>query len=365
MKTRYDERNIIFSRVKLEKNTEAYDTYYKNHPEIKEKDDSLRGFNIRTKLRESEEYKALFFPLTSSNKALLKHLHTVVDETPLANRVIPPKDFHKNIKEITKHYGAYDVGIVKLNEDHYYSHSGGLSTSIGIDNYGEKIKPTYTHAIVYIIPMDLEFINRAPNYEEMIETENVYLNIAFTGSRLALYLKGLGYKTTFQSEAFYLTPLVPLAFDAGLGEIGMTNHLVHPELGDRFRIGAVLTTLQLEADKPMEFGLEDFCKRCALCVMNCPSKSITPFPRMVNGRRFYKFDDQSCFNLWKNTGTDCGTCIQSCPFTQGIDLKTVLWMKNDQEKIDQVLKDHLKKHTRRRYTKDPLDIVNIEGGKKS
>jgi epoxyqueuosine reductase QueG len=211
-----------------------------------------------------------------------------------------------------------------------------------------------------MIPMNLDYINRAPFFEELLETENVYLNIAETGSKLALYLKGIGYDAMFQSEAYYLTPLVPLAYDAGLGEIGMGNHIVTPEFGDRVRLGAVLTILPLKTDEPIDFGLEQFCKRCALCLMNCPSHSITPHPRNVNNRQFYKFNDQTCFNLWKNTGTDCGTCIQSCPFTQGIDANTIAKMKDNPDLIDEVIATHLKKHGRRRMTKEDLDIVRLE-----
>ncbi len=361
MKVRYDERNIIFSRVRLQKNTPEYEAYYKNHPDLKRFDDEVRGINIKEKLRESDAFKSLFFPLSASNHALIKALHDTVDQTPVAStRAKPPASFHQNIKAIAKKFGAHDVGIVKLKESHFYSHHGMTSESLNLHHYGKAIVPHYTHAIVYLIPMDLEAINRAPHYEEMMETESVYLDVAYTGSRLALYLKNLGYKSTFQSESFYLTPLVPLAFDAGLGEIGMVNHIVHPTYGDRIRLGAVLTTLELQEDKPLDFGLTAFCERCALCVMNCPSRSITPHKRIVNGRTFYKFNDQTCFKLWKNTGTDCGTCIQSCPFTQGIDQTTIEAMQEDPSLIDGVLQDHLKKHGRRRYIKQPLDIVKLK-----
>ncbi len=361
MKTYYDERHLIFSRMRLKPGTDAYQDYYQKQPHLKAKDDAMRGLNITEKLRVSNHYKSLFFPLTQNNKALLKNWHDFLEHHPLKSPPVTiPKHFSKNIKEIAKHFGADAVGIVRLTDDHFYSHHGAQSDDIGRPLYGQKTDKDYRYAIVYVQSMNRDMINRAPFFEEMLETENVYLNIAYTGFRLALYLKSLGYKSLFQSEAFYLTPLVPLAYDAGLGEIGMANHLVHPEYGDAIRIGAVLTQLPLEADRPIDFGLEAFCKRCALCLMNCPSNSIKPHPRIVNQRRFYKFDDQTCFQLWKNTGTDCGTCLQSCPFTQGIERTTLDWMKNDIERIDRVIQQHLERHTRRKFIKKPLSIVAIE-----
>ena len=360
MNVLYDERNLIFSRARLKVDSHAYQEYYQKHPELKMIDDQIRELDITAKLRESTDFKRLFLPLTSENNTILKALHELVEDFQVKERVTIPKNFHQNIKEITKHYGAKDVGIVKLKKHHYYSHHGMQSTAIGKNLYGLKTDQSYTHAIVYIIPMNLDMINRSPHFETFLASQDSYLNLAYTGSKLALYLKNLGYSTVFQSEAYYLTPMVPLAYDAGLGEIGMANHLVHPKYGDAIRIGAVLTTLPLETSQPIDFGLKAFCKRCALCLMNCPSRSITHRTRDINGYQFYKFNDQTCFALWKNTGTDCGTCIQSCPFTQGIDRETQAWMKNDPKKIDQVIKKHLDTHTRRKYLKEPLPIVHLK-----
>ena len=363
LKVRYDERNTMFSRVRLKPNTEHYKTYYNDKPDLKAVDDALRLKAIRDGLRASDAFKARFFPLTNHNNAVLKSLHDTVDATPLGKRVNVGRAFATNIKATAKHYGAADVGIVKLKADHYYQAHGGVSEAIGKNNYGAPIVPRYTHAIVYAIPMALSYINRSPHYESMLETENAYLKIAFTGARLALYLKQLGYKSVFQSEAYYETPMVPLAYDAGLGQIGMANHIVHPHFGNRIRLGAVLTTMSLEEDQPIDFNLEAFCKRCALCLMNCPSHSIKPGKRMRNGRPFYRFIDHTCYAMWLRSGTDCGTCIQSCPFTQGIDLKKVKDAKDNTQALDQLLEEHIQKHSRRPFVKEPLDIVKLGGDK--
>jgi epoxyqueuosine reductase QueG len=91
--------------------------------------------------------------------------------------------------------------------------------------------------------------------------------------------------------------------------------------------------------------------------MNCPSKAITHKSRIVNGRQFYKFNENLCYEMWVKSGTDCGTCIQSCPFTQGVDLEKARKMKDHPELMDEIMKEHFEKHGRRRYTKNELDIV--------
>ena len=360
---KYDEREIMFSRLGLTKGTKEYNEFYKKNPDLKEVDDTLRGVDFRNQLRKDDGFKSLFLPMISNNKLFIKALHDLVDDFDIKSKQEVKKSFSSNIKEITKYYGATEVGITKLDEHSYYSHFGGLSGALGIDNYNEVVKQDYKTAIVFTVKMDLEMINRAPNFEELMATEETYLRVAQVGARLSVYLKSLGYDAFLNSSERYLSPLVPLAYDAGLGEIGMSNHLVTLENGDNVRLGAVFTNLELDTDSPIDFGLVEFCKHCALCLINCPSNSISHLPRMVNNRQFYKFDDNRCFSVWANAGTDCGVCIQSCPFTQGVDLEKAKIMKNNPEVMNEIIKEHLDKHGRRNYTKNELDIVKKEKDK--
>ncbi|WP_168169701.1 4Fe-4S dicluster domain-containing protein [Candidatus Izimaplasma bacterium ZiA1] len=354
---KYDERNTLFSRVSLIEGTKEYNEYYKNLEDQKELDDPLRNLPFRDKLKKDQDYKNMFYPLIESNKYLIKDLYNRVQKTEIKPKVKLPQNFTNNIKEITKYFGATNVGITKLTDNSYYEIAGGLTGALGFNNYNEKIKNKYSTAIVYTIKMDKEMINRAPFFEELLATENAYYKVANTGSRLALYLKNIGYDAFSNNSEYYLAPLVPLAYDAGLGEIGMCNHLVTVDNGNNVRLGAVFTNLELEADHPIDFGLNAFCKRCSLCMMNCPSKAITHKERIVNGRRFFKFTDTKCFKMWTSSGTDCGICIESCPFTQGVSIEDVKKMKDDQDVMDDILAKHIIKNGRRKFTKGDLPIV--------
>lgn len=361
---KYDERETLFSRVELEKDSEEYKAFYRLHPELKERDDRIRKASFRENYKASESFKQLIKPIIKHNKYHIKSLFEMANNYPVnVTRRAVPKSFAKNIKEITKYYGATDVGIAKLTDYSYYDYSGGLGSELGIDNYGEKIKKQYPYAIVFTVLMDKDLMNRGPHYEELLATEEGYLRAAHIGARLSMYIKDLGYKAQAVNSEFYLGPLVPLAHDAGLGQIGMTNHLVTKAHGNNVRLGAVYTTLELPADKPIDFGLTEFCKKCALCLMNCPSNAIQHQPRMVNGRQFYQFDENKCYEMWTKCGTDCGTCIQSCPFTQGVDIKFVDQMKDNPDLMDEIIQDHYRRYGRRAYTKEPLNIVKLEKDK--
>lgn len=359
---KYDERETLFSRINLKKGTKEYKEFYKKNKNLKQFDDKQRGVSFRDSLRKDQNFKDLFFPLITNNKEYVKTVFDMTERKEVnPNRINIDGSFSSNLKEIAKYYGATDAGIVKLTDYSYYSHQGGLSEAVNIDNYNTKILPKYKTAIVYTIAMDKEKINRAPHFEELLTTEETYLRVATVGSRLAVYLKELGYNAMFNNSEFYYAPLVPLAYDAGLGEIGMCNHIVTKKNGNSVRLGAVFTTLEVDYDKPIDFGLVEFCKKCALCLSNCPSGAITHLPRMVNGRRFYKFDENKCFDMWTKMGTDCGTCISTCPFTQGIDIDKIDQIKSNPLIIDEIMNDFVSKHGRRVYQKEELDIVKLEG----
>lgn len=358
---KYDEREVLFSRVALKKGTKEYKEFYRLNKATKLEDDNQRNIAFRNNLRKSDRFKELFFPLTKDNKLYIKSVFDMVESKPVnPNRTKIEPDFSSNLKEIAKYYGATDAGIVKLTDYSYYSTHGGLADAIGLDTYNKKILPKYKTAIVYTVLMDKTQINRGPQFEELLATEEAYVRVATVGSRLAMYLKELGYKSMFNNSEFYLAPMVPLAVDAGLGQIGMCNHIVTKEHGNNVRLGAVFTNLEINYDKPIDFGLTEFCKRCALCLSNCPSKAITHLPRVVNGRQFYKFHDNRCYDMWVKSGTDCGTCISTCPFTQGIDPVKIEMIKNDKSVIDEILTDFTAKHGRRVYIKDELNIVKLE-----
>lgn len=361
---KYDERNTLFGRVGLVKGTKEYEEYYKKHPKAKNEDDSARNRHFRDALRKPDQFKELFFPLMKNNKIIIKGVHDIAMSHPVSEKRLDIDDsFRENIKEITKYFGASSVGIAKLNEFSYYSHLAGLAEHVDMKTYNQEVKPSYQTAIVFAVEMEKEKMNRAPMFEELLATEIAYVKVAEIGSKLAMYIKDLGYKAVANHSEFYLAPMVPLAVDAGLGQIGMCNHIVTKEYGNRVRLGAVFTTLQLSEDHPIDYGLTEFCKKCALCLLNCPSKAITHKPRMVNGRQFYKFDDNKCYEMWLRSGTDCGTCISACPLSQGVDLEKLDKIKEQPELIDEIMEEHYAKHGRRVFSKGDLPIVKL-GDKK-
>ena len=116
--------------------------------------------------------------------------------------------------------------------------------------------------------------------------------------------------------SIYDAVMVPLAVDAGLGELGRLGYLITKEFGPRIRLGAVTTNLPLIPDKPVDIGVQDFCKICKKCAGCCPSNSIPlGVQTEVNGTLRWKLNEETCFDYWGKIGTDCNICMRVCPWS--------------------------------------------------
>ncbi|MDD5483394.1 MAG: hypothetical protein PHP98_07065 [Kiritimatiellae bacterium] len=88
------------------------------------------------------------------------------------------------------------------------------------------------------------------------------------------------------------------AVAAGLGEIGWSGLLLHPEFGPRIRVVSVVTSAPL-APSPMYAG-KALCDRCMECVKHCPTDCFRKEVRGINaleiGGKTFKFPDT---NKWR------------------------------------------------------------------
>jgi ferredoxin len=103
----------------------------------------------------------------------------------------------------------------------------------------------------------------------------------------------------------------------------MSECVLHPFLGPRFKAGVVTTDLPLVADKPIDFGLQDFCSNCWKCARECPCDAITWGDKvMFNGYEMWKLDAERCarYRLTNQRGLACGRCMKTCPLN-----KVVTW----------------------------------------
>jgi ferredoxin len=310
--SRFDERDIIFSRRELAPGTDRYREYYRRRPEKEPLDEKWRN---RPGLMQEGAlyYDPIMVSAAASSFKTVGAFHSILDDEQATepNTGLDPAATSRFIKRWARKLGAVSVGITRLRPYHLYSHIGRGA------RYGEPVELSHPFAIALTVEMDKLLMDRAPGGPTVMESAQQYLNCGAIAVQLAEFARGLGHSARAHIDGSYhvICPLV--ARDAGLGEIGRMGLLMTPELGPRVRLAVVTTDLPLLPDqRDPDPTMLDFCNICLKCADLCPSKSI-PFEGQteVDGTMRWRIDSESCFTYWCTIGTDCGRCMGVCPYS--------------------------------------------------
>jgi reductive dehalogenase len=311
---RIDERDVVFARFDLRAGSPEFREFYQRRPQYEEKDASIR--TIPDILSAAHRKKSpLFFSLASAEFDFLEHLLSRVDgeevSAALPFNLSPPQN-SALIKEIVRYLGADDCGIAPLNQDFVYSHVGR-----GPEPYGSEIVLKHRFAVAFAVAMDTAMIATAPDAPVIVETGRKYIEAARIAIVLADLLRRLGHPARAHiAGSNYQVILPPIAWQAGLGEMGRLGVLITPQHGPKARLGMVTTDFPLEPDRPAVFGVQDFCSRCLKCTRSCPAQAIPSGDRTLeNGVRRWVIDRERCYEFWRRTGTDCAVCLAVCPYS--------------------------------------------------
>lgn len=314
---RFDERKIMFSRAELKEGSERFEDYYKVNPEHKILDDKFRQKPGLLAVQ-TQKYHLFKFTSTHANFQLVNlYKPCIVEENIQKNaEEISAKELTNYIKKWSRVLGAIELGVTELKEHHLYSHKGRG------EEYGKNIKNKHEYAIAFTVEMTKSMVDKAPEAEIVLESSQQYLKGATIAAQLSQFLRNLGYssKPHFDGNYEVICPLV--ARDAGLGEIGRMGLLMTPQLGPRVRIGVVTTNAPLETNLfKQDNSLLHFCSICRKCADNCPSRAISLKNReVINGCLKWPIKHESCFTYWNTIGTDCGKCMQVCPYSHPANL---------------------------------------------
>ena len=308
---RVDERDTIFARALYLPGTAEHEDYYSRHPKLKEMDDRLRALP-ELGAPGGQYFDPSITPLANVTFEFLQKIGHLVEGEVEGERIeLGPEEMAERIKGLARHLGARLVGITKLDRAYVYSHIG---RSPG--GYGEEVKLDHRYAIVIAVEMDWRMVRAASAAPTLVESSLKYLEAAKIALIVAKYIRALGYPARAHIDANYRVLAVPLAWKAGLGELGKMGYLITPRLGPRVRLSVVTTDLPLSIDRPIAFGVQDFCERCRKCALNCPSGAIPKGGKtIVRGVEKWELDRERCYALWRALGTDCAICMRVCPYS--------------------------------------------------
>jgi len=224
------------------------------------------------------------------------------------------------VKRASRFCGADDVGVCAFDRrwvyDPRWNTGTGRADIPGDQDLGEE----YRWVVVLVSGMPEEVVKYSPTALGAAATEMGYAMNGFTAAAVAAFIRRLGYKAVPSGNDTALS--IPFAIAAGLGQLGRHSLLIHPKLGTRLRLAKVFTTLPLVADRPIAFGVTDYCAGCTLCARACPAQCISygpptreaPNDAAAPGMTKWYIDSKACRHFWDVNGSDCSNCMKVCPY---------------------------------------------------
>ncbi|MBM3127651.1 MAG: 4Fe-4S dicluster domain-containing protein [Chloroflexi bacterium] len=309
---RIDERDIMFSRYRLEIGSEHFDDYYRRNPGKKESDDKFRAKPGLLR-RGASFHDPVLFAAAEASFSAVAAFHPLLDRDFAGAALLhaPTEQMTRFVKRWAKKLGAFSVGIAELKAYHLYSHIGRGA------RYGEPVELAHQSAVALTVEMDKASLDYAPLGPTVMESAQQYLAVGAIAVQLAEFIRGLGYSARAHIDGSYRVVCPLVARDAGLGEIGRMGLLMTPAIGPRVRLAVVTTDLPLAPDsRRADAALIDFCTHCKKCAEVCPSRAI-PFDdrKERDGVKRWQINSEACFAFWCAVGTDCGRCLRVCPYS--------------------------------------------------
>jgi epoxyqueuosine reductase len=204
----------------------------------------------------------------------------------------------------------------------------------------------------------------ALNYYQDVEREQRTMDGSDGRGRFSVYVHGEDYHAVMSRMLGELERRIRLAFPdaatrsccdiqpisdrtmalrSGLAWLGKNTNVISPQFGSWIFLGEVLTTLELEADEP----LETLCGKCTRCIDACPTGALdTPF--LLDARRCISYltiekRGDIAPELASKLGIDvygCDTCQSVCPFNR-VATASLVFHREDRSPLIDMAMDEL------------------------
>lgn len=207
------------------------------------------------------------------------------------------------IKEKSREFGADLTGICLIEAS---------------DVYKNRVV-TEKFAIAVGQKMRWREFQTVPSKESAIECLRVYYTLGETVIKLAEYIRSLGYPCKVEHPIGDSDILhIPIGLKAGFGELGRHGSIINPEIGPLFRMGSVITDLEMDIDSPVDAGIAKFCDNCRACRIYCPAKAVPDFRDPNAGKDHlgndrYMIDTAKCFPYFAKYNY-CSICLPVCVY---------------------------------------------------
>lgn len=223
---------------------------------------------------------------------------------------VDPKRNALNLKAACYYLASDAVGLSPVPDWAYYSH----------DSKQQPITPYHDSGVCMMFDQGHETMEGASGDDWISSAQSMraYLRFSLLGGVIGEQVRRQGYSARVHTvlDGEVLQP--PLMLLSGLGEVSRIGDvMLNPYLGPRLKSGVVTTSMPMEYDKPIDFGLQNFCENCQKCARECPSGAITAGPKkMFNGYEVWRSDAEKCtrYRITNSSGAMCGRCMKTCPW---------------------------------------------------
>lgn len=214
------------------------------------------------------------------------------------------------VKGLALALGCTVVGIAKLDPYWIYVEPHKM-----FDPYSPELPKSHKYIIAMGWRGNPDMWETPDSVCRGFETGRVYSNHLFNAVKVAAFIRAMGYEARAHVQDQCLN--VAAACDAGLGEPARWGNLLLPGMGNQVRIFSVTTELPMTVDKPIEFGVQNFCEACKLCAKLCPGQAISDGPKTVKrGIKKWWIDLKGCILNQATYAGSCQLCHTICPWNK-------------------------------------------------
>ena len=253
-----------------------------------------------------------------------------------------PAENSRMIRTVAKFFGAFLVGFVELNTNKarklIYNHGPvrGMNKPI----VWEEVPLAYEDDDKYVIPNKCRYLIVFSwgvsgviqhGYEGAlsdISRSQSYNSGYNTQSALQGFLRGIGYQGIGEYSINGIGSKPGSGVLGGIAESVRYNYLAYiPGFGTMDRPWIVPTDLPLEPSKPIDAGMNRFCRTCKKCAKHCPSGALSMETEpsyeqrkgtfnWQGGLKRWSYESPKCRAYWNEIAKGCDVCSDVCTFNK-------------------------------------------------
>jgi ferredoxin len=226
-----------------------------------------------------------------------------IQQNPYLGKTAIDQETLEELEAYAYELGVADIGYTKVNSRYIFK--------------GYQI--LFPNAIVFTIEMDKAKIKQAPSMPSFVEIFRTYHQIGVIVNLISDFLRERGFNAHAGPAVGGDLNYIPLARDAGLGEVGKNGLLITKNNGPRIRLAAVYTDIE---NLPFAQGyahqwVYEYCQNCNICIEKCPADAYFPEPILLPDGGHTYIDHTKCADPFSNDN-GCTLCIKYCAFSYGV-----------------------------------------------